>query len=159
MAVSKSFKSLSLPSQLGKLTDYILNVLQSGEYNVYICSKRKNRSMPQNRYYWGVVLFVISKETGINPEELHEYFKHRFALKTEFHVEKNMAVTQAGLLVLNEISLKVQELSRPTKLMSTKDFTEYLDRIIVWASEKGMYIPKPNEIPEEHLIEMINNGL
>lgn len=35
------------------------------------------RTIPQNRLYW-LYLGIISEETGHSPEELHEFFKHRF---------------------------------------------------------------------------------
>ncbi len=158
MAIKKQFKGLYMPDQAGKLVQYAKEQL-NGEYNVYICTKRKHRSLPQNRYYWGVVLHVISRETGIDPEDLHEYFKHKYNLRTEFYNEEKLAVTEAGKLARFEILGGIREVPVSTKMMSTKDFTEYLDKIVRWASEKGMYIPKPNEIPEEQLIEMINNGL
>ena len=42
---------------------------------------RAKRTIPQNAYYWGVVLKTISKETGYTSEELHEFFKRIYLKK------------------------------------------------------------------------------
>ena len=39
------------------------------------------RSNPQNRFYWGVCVYMISERTGFSTEETHEVLKHLFLKK------------------------------------------------------------------------------
>lgn len=41
-------------------------------------SKKPKRTEAQNRYYWGVYLPMIAKETGNEVEDLHQLFKGMF---------------------------------------------------------------------------------
>ena len=36
------------------------------------------RSGQQSKYYWGVIVEMISQHTGYTPEEVHELLKQRF---------------------------------------------------------------------------------
>lgn len=159
MAIKKAFKDVDFDS-FGNVIDYVAG-LNGERFNLYICSKRKSRTLPQNRYYWGVVLHTISQDTGIDVEDLHEYFKHKYTMRTQFYISQDlMEVTADGVIskARGEIMGGLHEVSMSTKSMNTKEFGEYIDKIIRWASEQGMRIPQPNEIPEESLIEMINQG-
>jgi hypothetical protein len=72
---------------------------------------RAKRTIPQNAYYWGVVLKTISKETGYTSEELHEFFKRIF-LKKEI-----------------VIGGKVYETSISTRKLKKDQFSEYIEKI------------------------------
>jgi hypothetical protein len=157
MAVKKKMV-VTLPSQTGKLIAYC-NTLSEQEYEVFVCTKRKTRSLPQNKYYWGCVLAIISKEVGIDPEDLHEYFKDKYSFRTEFYLREDYVYSKKSQLLKNELLGGIRDLPISTKMMSTKDFGEYLDKIVRWANEKDMRIPQPNEIPEDLLINILNNSL
>jgi len=87
----------------------------------------KKRSNPQNRYYWGVVIDILSFHTGYTSEELHE------ALKAKFLPNR---------IILDE------EVSSTTKELTTAEFEEYMRKIRTFASmELDCYIPDPNEAP------------
>lgn len=100
-------------------------------------SKDKNlRSNNQNRYYWGVVVVMISDEIGYFPEEVHGMLTDKF-------------------LGYN-ISVKEQDYRTTTSTtrLNTTEFEDYLSKIRAWASmELSLYIPEPNEIEftYEHL--------
>ena len=83
---------------------------------------RAKRTIPQNAYYWGVVLKTISKETGYTSEELHEFFKRIF-LKKEI-----------------VIGGKVYEISISTRKLKKDQFSEYIEMIKAifefWEMEK-----------------------
>lgn len=52
------------------------------EVTLYISDKRPTRSEQQNRYYFGVYLPLIARETGEQDiERLHELFKGKFLTK------------------------------------------------------------------------------
>lgn len=89
---------------------------------------RKGRSYVQNRYYWGVVLKIISDETDNSVYDMHEYLKTLFLKKW--------------------IIVKGQEVEtvRSTTALNTKEFEEYLEQCRQWASmELGIFIPLPND--------------
>lgn len=45
---------------------------------VRVQTASRRRTSQANRYYWGVILAILSEDTGYEPDELHEYFKKRF---------------------------------------------------------------------------------
>ncbi len=47
-------------------------------YNVYFVDEKAPRSIPMNKYYWGVIVKYLSDHTGYAPEEMHEYLKIEF---------------------------------------------------------------------------------
>jgi|GEM_PF-2524682 len=59
---------------------YSVNKLKDGEsVTVQVHNKRTKRTDAQNRYYWGVYLPLVAKETGeLNLDRLHELFKGMF---------------------------------------------------------------------------------
>ena len=65
----KIFKWEDIKKHIEWLADWI--------YSIEI-KKYWTRSEAQNKYYWWVVLNIISKETWNNPQELHYFFKHKF---------------------------------------------------------------------------------
>lgn len=58
-----------------------LKTLKPGEYVIEIKRNHAIRSISQNKYYFGVCLKIISTETGMTPEELHDLFKFKFNAK------------------------------------------------------------------------------
>src|SRR5690606_15004888 len=95
----------------------------TGRIEVVVKKFRKSRSDNENRYYWGVVVELLSKELGYEREEMHE------ALKWQF---------------LRDESRKIPTV-RSTADLSTVEFEDYLSRIRRWASiEMEINIPLPN---------------
>ena len=83
------------------------------------------RSNPQNRYYWGVCVEIISDHTGFTPEEIHEVLKHKFLTPKE----------RMG-----------QQIYPNTTQLDTREFNLYIEKIQRWASESlGLVIPDPNQ--------------
>lgn len=82
----------------------------------------KKRSDNQNQYYWGVVLDLISEDTGNDPEDLHTTFKSMFL------------VDRTG---------KIPVVKSTTKL-TTVEFNEYIDKVVLFASQElNLEIPEP----------------
>ena len=110
--------------------------LKDGRYLVSI-ENGKNRTSPQNRYYWGCCLPIVRdglKDIGYNEiktnEDAHEVLKYLFLKKR----------------IPNEETGEVIELLGTTTKLSTTEFNEYTDQIIQWASEYlNVQIPLPNE--------------
>ena len=96
---------------------------------------RAKRTIPQNAYYWGVVLKTISKETGYTPEELHEFFK-RIYLKKEI-----------------VIGGKTYETSISTRKLKTDQFSEYIEKIKGFVFLKlDLVIPEAEECEPDGFI-------
>lgn len=103
--------------------------LNGSEVWITIAKKTKGRSNNQNRYYWGVVILILSKELGYLGEEIHD------TLKAKFLTDKSQKIP----------------LVKSTGSLSTAEFESYLSKIRMWASsELNIYIPEPNEVPFEY---------
>lgn len=60
--------------------DHLLAALSFSDLPLIVSIKTKTekRSVSANKYYWGYLLIEISEETGINPNDLHYFFKEKF---------------------------------------------------------------------------------
>jgi len=86
----------------------------------------KPRSIPENKYYWSIVVGAISDATGHTPQETHEILKFKF---------------------LRAVTGKF-EFIRSTTDLSTVEFEKYLSEIRVFAAQElNCYIPEPNSPP------------
>jgi len=105
------------------------------EVVVTIEKRHASRSLAQNRYYFGVVLHEMSKETGHTVEELHEWAKREFLPKTTV-ILTNQAGEIVGETVIPETS---------TKRLNKIQFGELIEWVRLWAAEKlGIVIPDPD---------------
>ena len=87
------------------------------------------RSSRANRYYWGVVMAILARELGYTAEEVHD------ALKAKFRGHEDITT---GLVI-----------ARSTRTNSP-DFWEYIAQVRLWSHQfLGVYIPEPNEIPDD----------
>lgn len=122
-------------TEKSKVLSYIRTL--GGKYRVLIAKDRQTRSKKQNAYLWGVAYpFVASGlqeawgET-LNNDEVHEFLKDRFLSKPVVN-RKN-----------GELMGKTKGSS---KVLNTKEFTEYLEQIFKFSAESlGVTIPLPNE--------------
>ncbi len=110
----------------------------SGDVTIKIAKKRRLRSTPQNRYYWGALVPIcieILKEYGypFTPEQCHDF------LKTNFNTET----------LTNETTGEALTIPLSTTDLTTVQFEEYMERIRVWAWEfASVAIPEPNQQTE-----------
>ena len=83
------------------------------EVTINITNKKPKRTEQQNRYYWGVYLPLIAKETGESKiERLHNLFKGEFLT----------------IKIVKVLGKPVREIKSTTDL-SVNDFTEYIMKI------------------------------
>lgn len=121
-------------SEVGKAVQKIFEYCKDDSKYVLEINKSKNiRSLNQNRYYFGVVLLILSDHFGYTTDELHQIC--------------------AGTFLRYEN--KGKEFIKSTTKLDTKEFERYLEQIRMWAlNEHQIIIPLPNEVTEEVYIEL-----
>lgn len=101
-----------------------LMTLEGQRVIVEVKKFRKNRTDAQNKFWWGVVIDILSKHTGYEPEEMHDAIKIKF-----------MPVERAGLIA-----------GKSTARLTTIEFMELIERVQRWAAQDlQCYIPDPSE--------------
>jgi len=102
-----------------------LSKLEGKRFEEVLRQQKTKRSENQSRYYFGVVLDILSKHTGYESDEMHEILKFKFLRK--------------------RINNDVEYVQSTTKL-NTAEMEEYLEKIRRWAAvELYCNIPLPNE--------------
>ena len=100
-------------------------------YEVTLRKIYKDRSLNQNKYYWGICIEILSNELWYTPMEVHEIFKDRLLTKI-YHPNKNKRI-------------KLKRVKSTTDL-TTIEFEEYLAKIRAFALQKlQINIPLPNQ--------------
>ena len=99
------------------------------------------RTIPQNSYYWGVVLDTLSKHTGHTPEELHDMARYQFHFK------------------LYRVKGEEVRIPQSTTGLSKKSMAIYLEQVIAWANQLGCRIPSPDELSEAAYYEALEATL
>ena len=95
---------------------------------VVVRKKKSQRSIQQNKAYFGIAVDILCEHTGFNREEMHEALKQKFASRVD---------EKTGLTIVES-----------TADMDTVRFCQYYEDIQRWATEfLGVYIPDPNEPP------------
>ena len=116
--------NLSVESRYYK---YLLSL--EGAVEVIIRKPKKNRSKFQNNYYFGVVIDLISEETGHEPEEIHGFLKGMF-LTEHINICGNNA-----------------ERVKSTVELTTVEAEDYFSKCRQWASMMlNLFVPLPNEV-------------
>lgn len=103
---------------------YLLNLVGEVVLTIKRNRKKRERSLAQNRYYWGVPVAILAENFGYSDEEMHEALKWQFLKKHEGRIPTVRSTTD----------------------LSTVEMENLLSKIRQWASsEFGVYIPTPNE--------------
>ena len=103
--------------------------LEGKEVEVVVRLPRKDRSNQENRYYFGVVVNLISEHTGYTPDETHEFLKLKFLSKI---------IVMAG---------KDERIPRSSTELSTLEWERWMTEIREWAAQElGLDIPEPKRV-------------
>lgn len=106
-----------------------LGTLDKCYVELVIKKRKRTRTLNQNRYYWGVIVKLLSNHTGYSDDEMHEALKSLFLSHPMQLASRNISVNKS------------------TASLSTKEFEDYMDQIRGWAQvELNCYIPLPNEV-------------
>lgn len=94
------------------------------------------RSVQQNRYYWGVIIKMLCEYTGHSDNEMHELMKSNF-LKEHLDIKVGDKIERYTII-------------KSTAAQNKAEWEEYMEKIRQFASEKfQLYIPLPNEVDYE----------
>lgn len=111
-----------------------LNDLPDSRYRIRI-EKANQRSLPQNSFYWGIVIPFVQdglKHLGhdITKEETHEFLKSKFNYYE----------------IVNENTGECVSIPKSTKRLSKIEFGEYIAKIQQFAAEfLNIVIPDANQ--------------
>ena len=107
----------------------------TNSYSISFVKSTKKRTIPQNKLYW-LYLACIEQETGNDANDLHIYFKDKYLNKELINV------------------LGKQIVKEPTTAnLKTKAFNEYLEKIVIFASELNIKLPNPDDLQMDNFIE------
>jgi hypothetical protein len=107
--------------------------MRDGEVDITVSRHAATRSQQQNRFYWGVIVDLLSDHTGYTPDEVHELLKARF-------IPKKLAVCDGNGEIVGEYVI-----GGTTTKMNKIEFGEYVESIRRWAAEElGVVIPDPD---------------
>lgn len=110
-----------------------LRRMKDCEVVITIEPRKAARSGPQNRWYWGVIVDLLSEHTGFSPEEMHDVLKAKF-------LPKKLAVADGNGEVQGEFVI-----GGSTTKLNKLEFGEYCERIRQWAAESlDVVIPDPD---------------
>ncbi len=108
--------------------------LPDGRYELKI-TRRNKRTLPQNRYYWGVCVALVHeglKDMGheVSIEDTHDFLRSKFNYKE----------------IVNEVTGEVERIPMSTAEMTKEQFSNYVEKIQHFAAEfLSVTIPSPNE--------------
>ncbi len=104
-----------------------LMTLEGKRVNILVTKFKKKRSLPQNSYYWSVIIDILSREFGYESEEIHLMLREKFL---RIYDDKHPDFV----------------IARSTTKLTTVEFVEYIEKIQRWAAqEHQIYLPDPNE--------------
>lgn len=112
----------------------LFSQLKDGKWKVDINSAQQ-RSNPQNRYYFGLVVplvqnGILNLGTELTREETHEFLKARFNSSE----------------VVNKETGEYVQVPRSTTMLSKEKFSEYIEQIQIFAAEfLQVIIPDPGQ--------------
>ena len=102
-----------------------------GDVTVVIEKVKKNRSIQQNRYLFGVCYKLISEHTGFSTEECHQIFKKMFLSYSK----------------KSKITGKEKVFIRSTTSLKTDAMDAYIEEVKQFASmELQIFIPDPTQV-------------
>lgn len=133
----------------GRLPEYIRVIISErlkgfeGKRVTITIDDSKKRSNPQNDYYHGVIVKMVHDwmvehgNDGLDVDVVHEYLKRQFPEYTK----KTKEITLPDGEVISQVYF--------TTKIPTKDFSAYMEKCQVWAADRDLYIPLPNETMEQ----------
>jgi hypothetical protein len=115
--------------------------LKNGEVIITVERARAVRSPQANKYYWGVVMRVLSAETGYTIDEIHEMCKAKF-------LPRIVEIPGPGGAIVAEFRIggSTRDLTSDQFWQYVEDIREWAHSSVVTADGRSMvYIPDPDK--------------
>ncbi len=122
-------RGVNRPAQLQRLAKFAEALPLDRGWAFEVTEARRQRSLEQNAYLWGVVYATLERETGQPSADWHEFWLGEFF----------------GWDTLELFGRKRLKPKRRSSRLTTVEFADYVDFILRRAAEQGIYIPGPNE--------------
>lgn len=124
--------NLANPYELDKYKEYV-NKLYAKKAIVEVKEKKKNRTLPQNKYLHVILSYYASIQGESTEDVKYKYYK--WECNKDIYVQKR--VNKNGIEV---------ERTRSSAELDTKEMSLSIDRFRNWsASVCGIYLPSPQE--------------
>jgi len=145
--------NINSPSAKVQATELIKNLPTDSSHEVLIRTRKKSRSADQNALYWYFIT-IIAGERGETKDAMHTEYRRRFLVHIFERDDSDYAamidavrkVHKAGMVEESKfMANQIVELTSTTKA-GVKQFAEYLRDIEQDAVEKGIYIPRREDI-------------
>ena len=104
--------------------------LNNRRVELILRKRRSKRSDSQNKYYWGVIIELLSNHCGYTSDEMHSALKIKFLSD---HQEDEKGLIRVG----------------STATLTTDEFIRYTNEIVRWSAGMGVYIPDPGQVEYE----------
>jgi hypothetical protein len=124
-----------LPREVSERIASTIRRMEGKRLLIVIKEQKRQRSNKQNRYYFGVIVMMVTemfREAGnyVGAEEVHDFLKE--------HVGnlRQIIVTPDG---------EVLKILGSTTKLSTQEFEVYMEKVRAWAAGFGLIIPLPHE--------------
>lgn len=117
-----------------------LKGLPWGNYEVYICAEKPTRSERQRKYYFGVIVHILSEHTGYSKWEMNEQLKDYFNPKN-----------------IKDINGRWKTIGGSIEAEKRTKCEEIFERIRQWAFDTlNVVIPLPEKVPNEMYVKLAN---
>lgn len=131
---------------IGRVVHELEALDESKAWRVTIEEEKSKRSLQANAYYWGVVVEAIYKQTGYEPEEIHEYLcGARWGWK-----DKRVPKTPRNTTGVESVPVRTTTTDADGKrsVLKTSEFQEFVEFARRWAAKKlNIYVPDPDPDP------------
>jgi len=131
------FDGLVLTGNKGIAYDNICRGTNSGK-DFYLLWRDPKKTLNQLKYYWGIVLEDIADQTGYWPDEIHDFNKKLFGIKSTYFIG-------------NEAAELIKGLSK----MGKKRAAEFITRVIEHWTSKGIIIREADRLTGEEIVTAI----
>lgn len=110
--------------------EYIIANFEDKKVSLTVAEVKKQRSINQNNYYWGVIIPIASDEMGVTPMEAHHILGDEF-----LRYEKALSDGRKRTMV------------RSTSDLNTAEAEDYYTQCRQFMSKEfNCYVPVPNEV-------------
>ena len=126
--MTKYFK-LSAPEDVLRAISFLKSLSLAKVWTLEIKLYRKDRSAAQNKLLW-MWLTIIGNELGYTKDEIYE----------------EMVDLYLPMIEMRRFNGEKREVRLTTSKLNTKEFTEFLSNIDLFASGMGIILPHPEDL-------------